>query len=182
MDGQRHRRTFIRRVLPISIFRWGEREGHTTITSSPITSTSGFLKCLRAHMAANDAQSNMFPASFRKCSVKRNCQTYHQLQSIVKDNTLTFSPARIQSASRSTASVLLILFSSSLVIITSSSDALSSVPSWDWEHTDHAHKRSKPWDWFRNLSIKTLHTVYRPWAWPCRHVFVRSPLPISIQH
>lgn len=147
VDGQRHRRTFIRRVLIISIFHRGERGGgHTTITSSPMTSTSGFLKCLRAHMAANDAQSNMFPASFRKCIVKSNCQTYYQLQSIDWYNTLTFSPARIQSASRSTASVRLILFSNNLVIITSSSDALSSVRPSEQEHTDHAHKRSKPLD------------------------------------
>ncbi len=38
---------------------------------------------------------------------------------------LTFSPATIHNASRSTASVRLMLFSNSLVIITSSSDDLT---------------------------------------------------------
>lgn len=47
----------------------------TTITSSPITSTSGFLKCRNAVIAASAAQSNRFPSSAKKCSVNRSCQT-----------------------------------------------------------------------------------------------------------
>lgn len=46
------------------------------------------------------------------------------LMSVQANGFCTFSPATIHSASRSTASVLLMLFSSSLVIITSSSEAL----------------------------------------------------------
>lgn len=37
----------------------------TTMTSSPITSTSGFLKCLKAMMLARHEQSSMLPASAR---------------------------------------------------------------------------------------------------------------------
>lgn len=116
----------------------------TTITSSPMTSISGFLKCLRAVMPAKAAQSNRFPASARKWRVRRSCQTYvptnksvsfdharHEYEERYAMNVApsevtrpTFSPARIHSASLSTASVLLMLFSSNRVMSTSSSLAL----------------------------------------------------------
>lgn len=49
---------------------------HTTVTSSPITSTSGLRKCFNATMPAKHAQSSIFPSSAKKCSVRRRCQTY----------------------------------------------------------------------------------------------------------
>ena len=48
---------------------------HTTVTSSPITSTSGLRKCLRATIPAKHAQSRRLPASAKKCRVNRICHT-----------------------------------------------------------------------------------------------------------
>lgn len=50
--------------------------GRTMVTSSPLTVTSGLLKCRRAVMAAIDAQSSMLPSSSRKWTSTRNDQTW----------------------------------------------------------------------------------------------------------
>lgn len=55
----------------------------TIITSSPTTSTSGLLKCLRAAIPAKHAQSSIFPSSDRKCSVSFICQTYSPHRKII---------------------------------------------------------------------------------------------------
>lgn len=47
----------------------------TIVTSSPMTSTSGLRKCFRAVIPARQAQSSMFPASARKCTVSLKCHT-----------------------------------------------------------------------------------------------------------
>lgn len=79
---QRNRCSIFRRML-MDFGQWGRSDASprlssprlTTITSSPITSTSGFLKCRNAVIAARAAQSNRFPSSARKCSVNRSCHT-----------------------------------------------------------------------------------------------------------
>ena len=50
-------------------------DSRTTMTSSPITSTSGRRKCLKATMLVRQAQSSMFPASARQWTVRRRCHT-----------------------------------------------------------------------------------------------------------
>lgn len=72
MYSQKYWRSFVRCVLLSAVT---EKTRRTRITSSPITSTSGRLKCRRAVIAASDAQSSRFPESDRKCKVKRSCQT-----------------------------------------------------------------------------------------------------------
>ena len=107
--------------------RWRTVVRTTRTSSSPITSTSGLLKCRSATIPARHAQSNIFPASARKCNVRRMCHTYHtqsQYFALSQRTRRTRCPARIHKDSLSTASLLLMTLSSILVIVTSSSDGL----------------------------------------------------------
>jgi len=49
--------------------------GRTTVTSSPMTSTSGLRKCFNATILARQAQSRRFPESDKQCIVNRRCHT-----------------------------------------------------------------------------------------------------------
>lgn len=151
MNRQRDRYSLRYRVLQLSKFRTAlsssrfalesENGGRrvTIVTSSPITVTSGRRKCRSAVMAAIDAQSSIFPSSLRKCKSTRIDQTYvarvgtivsvrsigpHTASERRWEERLTFCPATIQRASRSTAFDFRRAFSSNLVITTSSSDCL----------------------------------------------------------
>jgi len=99
------------------------------VTSSPITSTSGLLKCFNATRLARHAQSRRFPESARQCTVRRRCHTYRKKRlgicNVYGDLCKrTLCPAKMHRDSLSTVSLLLITLSSIRVIVTSSSEGL----------------------------------------------------------
>jgi hypothetical protein len=62
-------------VVAVKIANDTQVNDHTTITSSPMTSTSGRRKCFNAVIPARHAQPSIFPESDKKCNVSLMCHT-----------------------------------------------------------------------------------------------------------